>query len=98
MEIGRVSTKPSDKLKSVLRATVAQVEQESGVSPDDPALVALKRIVLQRIADLELAQAVDPILSPKAIDSGAILPASSSHDIKGEAGTENLQSKGNELA
>ncbi len=105
MEIGRVSTKPSDQLKNVLRATLAQVEQESGVSPDDPALVALKRIVLQRIADLELAQAdlefvqaVDPHQSLEAIDSGVIQSASESQNLRVQAVTEGPQSKGDKLA
>ena len=47
----------SGMLIEVLRSTILQVEQTAGVSPDDPALLALKRIVLQRIADLELIKA-----------------------------------------
>jgi len=93
-----VSTKSSEQLKNALRATVAQVEQESGVSPDDPALVALKKIVLQRIADLEFAEAMDPILSPQTIDSGAIVATGSSHDSTAQAGMEDLQSKEDKLA
>ncbi|MHB1702344.1 MAG: hypothetical protein ACYCSN_19870 [Acidobacteriaceae bacterium] len=93
-----MSTKPSDQLNNVLRATLAQVEQESGVSPDDPALVALKRIVLQRIADLELAQAVDPHQSLEAIDSGVIQSASESQNLRVQAVTEGPQSKGDKLA
>ena len=46
-----------EQLVDVLRATLVQVEQTSGVSSDDPALIALKDIVLQRIADLELEKA-----------------------------------------
>lgn len=46
-----------EQLVDVLRATLVQVEQTSGVSPDDPALAALRNIVLQRIADLELEKA-----------------------------------------
>jgi len=34
-----------------------EVEASSGVSPDDPALIALKTVVLRRIANLELAKA-----------------------------------------
>ena len=93
-----MSAEPSEQLKNVLRATVAQVEQESGVSSDDPALVALKRIVLQRIADLELAQAVDPIQSPEATDSVVIPPGSELQDAKGEAVIEDPQFDGNKLA
>lgn len=47
-------SKNPELLVDVLRATLVQVEQTSGVSPDDPALAALRNIVLQRIADLEL--------------------------------------------
>ena len=36
---------------------LVEVEASSGVSPDDPALLALKSIVLQKIAYLELAKA-----------------------------------------
>lgn len=38
-----------------LRATLVQVEQRTGLAPDDPSLGTLKRILLQRIADLEAA-------------------------------------------
>lgn len=48
-----------DRLIEALRATLLEVEQESGVSMDDPALLALKHIVLQRIADLELSKATE---------------------------------------
>ena len=62
-----------DQLVDVLRATLVQVEQASGVSPDDPALTALRNIVLQRIADLELEKAS---LEGKAERSPAELPSS----------------------
>jgi hypothetical protein len=97
-KLAPVSQKSSEQLKNALRATVVQVEQESGVSPDDPALVALKQIVLQRIADLEFAQAVDQIPSSEATDSSAILSATSSTEIKGENATEAVQTKENDVA
>jgi hypothetical protein len=39
-----------------LRATLAQVEQQTDLAPDDPSLATLKSILLQRIAEL---QAID---------------------------------------
>lgn len=36
-----------------LRATLAQVEQMSDFAPDDPSLITLKSILLQRIAELQ---------------------------------------------
>ena len=47
------------RLIEVLRATLLEVEQSAGVSADDPAFIALKQILLLRIADLEL-QAIEP--------------------------------------
>jgi hypothetical protein len=47
----------SEQLIQALQSALVEVEASSGVSPDDPALVALKSIVLQRIANLELAKA-----------------------------------------
>lgn len=38
----------------VLRETIKRLEQSMDVSPDDPALIELKRIILLRIAALEL--------------------------------------------
>jgi hypothetical protein len=39
-----------------LRETIKRVEQGTDVSPDDPALLELKRIILLRIAALELEE------------------------------------------
>jgi hypothetical protein len=47
----------SEHLVQALQTTLAEVEASSGVSSDDPALAALKSIVLRRIADVELAKA-----------------------------------------
>lgn len=41
----------------MLQNTLVEVEASSGVTPDDPALLALKSVVLRRIAHLELANA-----------------------------------------
>jgi hypothetical protein len=67
-----------DQLIEVLRATILQVEQTSGVSADDPALIALRRIVLQRIADIELAKAAE-LASPKS--SFAIAPSAEATEV-----------------
>jgi hypothetical protein len=39
---------------TVLRDTILSVEQSAGVSPDHPDMRELKRIFLQKIADLEI--------------------------------------------
>jgi hypothetical protein len=44
----------SNQLADVLRELIRRVEQSTDVSPDDPALLELKRIILVRIAALEL--------------------------------------------
>lgn len=46
----------SNQLAEVLRETIRRVEQGTDVSPDDPALLELKRIILLRIAALELEE------------------------------------------
>lgn len=46
-----------DQLVQALQNTLLEGEASAGVSPDDPALLALKSIVLQRIANLQLAKA-----------------------------------------
>jgi hypothetical protein len=39
-----------------LRKTLAQVEEQAGLAPDDVCLIELKRILLKRIVDLESAE------------------------------------------
>jgi len=43
-----------NQLAGVLRETIKRLEQSMDVSPNDPALIELKRIILLRIAALEL--------------------------------------------
>lgn len=43
-----------NQLAEVLRETIKRLEQSMDVSPNDPALIELKRIILLRIAALEL--------------------------------------------
>jgi hypothetical protein len=47
----------SEQLIKALQSSLVEVEASSGVSPDDPALLALKGAVLRHIANLELAKA-----------------------------------------
>jgi len=59
------------RLVEVLHATLLDLEQRAGVSPDDPAFLSLKTILLQRIADLEL-EALQPISETAATESKAL--------------------------
>jgi hypothetical protein len=47
----------SRQLREVIRVTVQQVEQTSGVAPDDPAIVELKHNVVRTVGELEVAKA-----------------------------------------
>ncbi len=44
------------QLVEVLRDTIRRLEQSIDVSPDDPALLELKRIILLKIASIELEE------------------------------------------
>jgi hypothetical protein len=55
--VNLISSSISEHLVRALQNTLLEVEATAGVSPDDPALLDLKRIVLQRIPDLQLAKA-----------------------------------------
>src|ERR1700694_1606556 len=73
----------------VFRATLHRVEQGSGLAPDDPSLLEVKRILLNRIAELEqtnteesaprdepsapAAAVVDPVLEP-VVESKDVTP------------------------
>lgn len=46
----------SPSLVEILRSTLARVEQSADLSPDDPAMVKLRRLVLRLIAELEVAK------------------------------------------
>ncbi|WP_348265045.1 hypothetical protein P8935_11015 [Telmatobacter sp. DSM 110680] len=48
-----MSANKTPKLIAALRETMHRVEQTSGVKPDDPSLVELKRILRRRVAHLE---------------------------------------------
>jgi hypothetical protein len=53
----------STRTIEALRAMLAQVEQQTDLAPDDPSLVTLKSILLQRVAEL---QAVDEAATQNA--------------------------------
>jgi hypothetical protein len=46
----------SQSLADALRETMRSLEQSTDLSPDDPALLTLKRILVLKIAALENAQ------------------------------------------
>lgn len=48
-----MSATRTPKLIAALRETMREVERTSGVRPDDPAMIELKRILGRRVADLE---------------------------------------------
>ena len=51
------SNAESPRLIDVIRVAVEQVEQTSGVAPDDPAIVELKQNVVRAVGELELTKA-----------------------------------------
>lgn len=48
--------KISHGLVEVLRSTIAQVEQNADLHPDDPAIVELKSSIVRTVAELEIAK------------------------------------------
>jgi len=72
------SSQPSHLLQ-VLKATLSQVESSTEWSQDDPSVIELKRILLARIADLELlgalaAQSPVPTAEPAATPASDLPP------------------------
>jgi hypothetical protein len=59
----------SQDLIEALRTTIIQVEQTAGLSADDPGLLALKRILVQKIANIEIARAAGSASSTEALGS-----------------------------
>jgi hypothetical protein len=67
-----MSANKTPKLIAALCETMHKVEQTSGVKPDDPALVELKRILRRRVAYLEREVSRDEIVKHRAkTDSSA---------------------------
>jgi hypothetical protein len=46
----------SPQILEMIRVAVQQVEQTSGVAPDDPAIVELKNKVVRAVGELEVAK------------------------------------------
>jgi hypothetical protein len=61
-----------------LRLTLLKLEQTSASAEDSPHLAELKRILLQRISDLEITQALEPALADTVGVDTATLPAPAS--------------------
>src|SRR5258708_40343840 len=61
-ESGRMRSRPSRELLNVLRRTVDQFEKNTDLAPDDPVLVELKHVLLQRIAELQMLES-SPVLA-----------------------------------
>jgi len=62
-----------------LRSTLRQIEEQSGLMPDDSALLELKRILLSRIAELEAAKQARELGNRPTVPS-ALEPSSKSGD------------------
>ena len=56
------------KVIDVLRATLLEVQQSEGVSPDDPALMTLKSIVLRLMAELEVERSTNPTAAETSLE------------------------------
>jgi hypothetical protein len=50
-----MATRSSIKLANAIRRLMMKVEQTSGVAPENPELKSLKRILKQRLHELEIA-------------------------------------------
>ena len=61
------------QLVDILRDTIRRVEQSADIGPDDPALLALKSVILLRIAALELEEVREPPTPATTIPSEAPL-------------------------
>ena len=70
-----MSSSKSSHLLQVLKATLSEVETSNEWSQDDHSVVELKRILLARIADLELLNALDA-QSPASTTQTAATPIS----------------------
>jgi hypothetical protein len=69
--------RPSRSLLQILRSTVEQVEKNSDLAPDDPAVVEFKRTIMRSIAELETAVSSVPteVISQTEISPSPESPA-----------------------
>jgi hypothetical protein len=49
----------------ILRSTLSRLETDSDFRQDDPAVVQLKRHILQSLAEFESQKAAEPVLEPQ---------------------------------
>ena len=69
-----VDSQLSLRLIEALRGTMAEVEQTSGLIPDDPSFVALQRILLVKIADLEAQRALNAATPEASVSEAPSTP------------------------
>lgn len=77
--------RPARRLLKVLRATVDQLGRNTDLAPDDLVLTRLKRALLRRIADLEIADAsLVSVVDTAAVlyDGGAPVPVKVAHEAE----------------
>lgn len=71
----------------VLRATLLEVEQTSGVPADDPAMIKLKDILVRRIADVEAERAAEEALRAEHVSQVNGTRAGALETLSGEIGS-----------
>lgn len=76
----------SQELVDALRTTLLQLEQTAGVPADDPAFVALKGILLRKIADIEMARAAETLST-----SETVVLADDSAEVSSSAAAESSE-------
>ena len=57
-----MGVRPSPEIVETLRKVLRELEETS--APQESALVSLKKIILNRIADIELADAAEELVDP----------------------------------
>lgn len=58
----------SHNIIEILRSTLRRLEEDSDFSQDDPAVIQLKRHILQSLAEFESQKAPQPILQTEHRD------------------------------
>ena len=75
--------RPSGELVDALRRAVDQVERNTDLAPDDPALAHLKKILVLRIAELKGADT-----APDSIESGRPLATAATQNDEPSGATQ----------
>jgi hypothetical protein len=55
----------SRSIIDILRSTLNRLDKDSGFRQDDPAVVQLKRHILQSLAEFESQKTIEPALEPE---------------------------------